>query len=184
MADNFLNILSNNRRDCEVVQPFGFNKPWFRLSNICRDFSGTSLTADDYKMRRKAEVLQYNSSNNNFTKKQKWAKLNRGELGYKKSWAYQTFEYTNPNSNNLPLVNNTLIFQNTDGVCNEPKIVKTLTSASNVPGKSMYLYLDPSVPLNSNRFAITYSSTGSKLPQTAWAPGDVGFPVGKSGSNV
>ena len=185
MSDNsFFSSLTNYSRNCETPQPLGFNKPWFRVSNICRDLSGSSLTLEDYAMRRKSEVLQYNSLQNNLTKKQRWAKISRGELGYKKSWAYQTFDYTNANSNNLPLVNNTLIYQNSNGECNESKIVKTLTTASNVPGKPMYLYLDPSVPLNTNRFSLSYSSAGSKLPQRAWEPGDVGFPVGKSGSNV
>lgn len=183
MSDNsFCNAWANYWRNYQG-QPVGFNPPWYRVNYICRDLSGTEISIDDYKMRKKAEVLQYNKIQNNFTKKQRWAMLNRGELGNKKSNALQTFNYTNPNVNNYELVGNTLILSNSQGECNETKIVKTLSTASNVPGKPMYLYLDPNIPLIDNQYRWTFSSIGTKWPQTAWTQGNQGFPVGKSGTN-
>lgn len=64
----------------------------------------------------------------------------------------------------------------------EPLIVKNSSTASDVPGNPIELYLDPNVPLTGYIVQQTYSAGGTKFPQSSWAPGDDGFPVGKSGN--
>jgi len=148
--------------------------PWSRVTMVC---TGNNYSNFDLNMRRKAEVLQYKNQNH-FTKKQLWAMLNKGELTRKKTWATQGIYSSNPNTNNLTVSNNTLIC-NSNSVA--PLIVVNPTYASNVPGKPIGLYLDEAVPLTNYKVQITYAAGGNKFPQTAWMPGDNGFPVGKSG---
>lgn len=151
--------------------------PWGRATLVCDNGNYSQF---DLNMRRKAKILQYNNNQNNPTKKQLWAMLNKGELTRKKTWATQGINATNPNTNNLNLVGNTL-------VCNTNTAPQTFlinpTTASDVPGKQIGLYLNPNVPLTNYKRQITYLAGGSKYPETAWMPGDNGFPVGKSGSN-
>jgi hypothetical protein len=65
----------------------------------------------------------------------------------------------------------------------EPKILKFPTSASDVPGKPMDLYLDPNAPLTMyTPVRRTYQAGANKWPQFGWYPGLRGFPVGKKGS--
>lgn len=86
----------------------------------------TGITQDQLNMRRKAEILKYESNRmpnqtNNFTKKQKWARIVsqpvRGSV--------------RPNTEDCP---NDISF---------PR----LTTDSDVPGRPMYLYEDTNVPL-------------------------------------
>jgi len=152
--------------------------PWSRATLVCNNSNYSQFELD---MRRKAQILQYKRKQNNPTKKQLWSMLNKGELTRKKTWATQGINISNPNTNNLTLVGNTL-------VCNsntvEPLIIVNSSTSSDVPGKPIGLYLNQSVPLTNYRRQITYSAGGSKYPETAWMPGDNGFPVGKSGSNL
>lgn len=151
--------------------------PWSRARLVC---TGNNYSNFQLTMRRKAEILQYKRNQNNPTKKQLWSMLNKGELTRKKTWATQGINDSNPNTNNLTLIGNTL-------VCN-PNSVQSLiiinsSSASDVPGNPIGLYLNPAVPLTNYKNQITYAAGGSKYPETSWMPGDNGFPVGKSGSN-
>lgn len=150
--------------------------PWSRGTLVC---TGGNYSQYELDMRRKAEILQYKSNQNNPTQKQLWSMLNKGELYRKKTWATQGINSTNPNTNNLTLIGNNL-------VCNPGALFQPIVNpsyASDVPGKTIGLYLDPAVPLTNYKSQVTYSAGGDKYPETAWQPGDDGFPVGKSGSN-
>lgn len=151
--------------------------PWSRGDLVC---IGNNFSQYQLNMRRKAEILQYKSNQNNLTKKQLWSMLNKGELYRKKTWATQGIYSSNPNTNKLTLIGNNL-------VCNPNSVFQPIINpsyASDVPGTPIGLYLDPVVPLTSYKPQVVYSSGGDKYPQTAWKPGDNGFPVGKSGSNA
>ena len=150
--------------------------PWSRGTLVC---IGGNYSQNELDMRRKAQILQYKSNQNNPTKKQLWSMLNKGELYRKKTWATQGVNSSNPNTNNLTLIGNNL-------VCNPGETFQPIVNpsyASDVPGKTIGLYLDPAVPLTNYKRQVTYSAGGDKYPETAWQPGDNGFPVGKSGSN-
>ena len=152
--------------------------PWSRARLEC---IGDNYSNFELNMRRKAEILKYKKNQNNLTQKQQWSMLNKGQLTRKKTWATQgIINNSDPNTNNLNLVGNTLVC-NTNTVA--PLIIVTPTYASDVPGKQIGLYLNPYVPLTNYKNQITYSNVGSKFPETAWTPGDKGFPIGKSGSN-
>lgn len=80
-------------------------------------------------MRRKAEILQYsgnkqNTKTNSSTKAEKWAQIVSGN---------------SQRRNNIKNIDN----------CSDAMIMKP-TSSSNVPGKIMNLYYDPSIPLYNN----------------------------------
>ena len=158
--------------------------PWSRATLNCVDYQNPIIGINDLEMRRKAQILKYNKNQNNPTKKQLWAMLNKGQLTRKKVWATQKINYTNPNTSNLNFANNnpnTNILQCSAATA-EPLIVKNSSTASDVPGNPIELYLDPNVPLTGYIVQQTYSAGGTKFPQSSWAPGDDGFPVGKSGN--
>jgi hypothetical protein len=157
-----------------------FIRPWSRATLACMDLSGSGITDFDLNMRRKAEVLSYKHKSG-LTKKERWAKLNRGEMYKKRAWATQNFTYTNPNVNNLDFVTGST----TTLTCSNdpPELIKNPTSASDVPGKIIDLYLDEDVPLINYKNRVTFSAGGTKYPESSWQIGDNGFPVGKSGSN-
>jgi hypothetical protein len=165
--------------------PVGFNPPWTIYHPECINFDVAGVTQFDLDMRRKADILQYKRNQNNPSKKQLWAMLNKGKLTKKKAWATQGIIYSNPNvdkfsfSQNNP---NTNILQ-CPASTSEPAIVVNSSTASDVPGKPINLYLDPNVQLTGIKKQYDYPSGGSKWPQTAWQPGDNGFPVGKAGRN-
>lgn len=158
-----------------------FIRPWSRATTACIDLSGSGITVFDLNMRRKAEVLAYKNKSG-LTKKERWAKLNRGEMYRKHTWATQNFIYTNPNVNNLEFITNST----TSLTCsnNPPELIKKPTSSSNVPGKIIDLYLDPNMPLINYKNQTTFSSGGTQYPETSWKEGDDGFPVGKSGGST
>ena len=158
--------------------------PWSRATLNCIDYKNPIIGINDLEMRRKAQILKYNKNQNNPTKKQLWAMLNKAQLTRKKVWATQGINYTNPNTSNLNFANNdsnTNILQCSAATA-ETLIVKNSSTASDVPGNPIELYLDPNVPLTGYIVQQTYSAGGTKFPQSSWAPGDDGFPVGKSGN--
>ena len=139
--------------------------------------SDTFLSNPDIAMRRKAEIFKYKKNSANLTKQQQYALLAQGNgPSAKRAWGTQGDAYTNPNTNNLPLVGNTF-------VCNTNTIVCSPTSSSDVPGPVMNLCYNPAVPLigynQPNRFR---TNIGFKWPLRSWQPGDNGFPIGKAGS--
>ena len=158
--------------------------PWSRATLNCVDYQNPIIGINDLEMRRKAQILKYNKNQNNPTKKQLWAMLNKGQLTRKKVWATQGINYTNPNTSNLNFANNnsnTNILQCSAATA-EHLIIKNSSTASDVPGNPIELYLDPNVPLTGYIVQQTYSAGGTKFPQSSWAPGDDGFPVRKSGN--
>ena len=169
--------------DCSYQQILAnYKPPWTRATLKCQNLQGTGIGVGDLDMRRKAEVLLYNRNQNNPTKKQLWAMLNKGQLTRKKVWATQGINYTNPNVNNLNFANNnqnTNILQCGGG----PAIIKNPSTYSNVPGTPIELYLDPNVPLTGYYVQRDYPSGGTKWPDAAWQPGDDGFPNWKAGKN-
>jgi hypothetical protein len=107
------------------------------VSPYSNSFTGitTNITPEQLNMRRKAEILKYESNRmpnqtNNLTKKQKWSRLvtqpNRG--------------IPEPDPNNPD---------------NCPTNVPISTTASGVPGPPMLLYEDPNIPLYN--FIVTRS---------------------------
>ena len=166
--------------------PRGFILPWTTYHPQCTSLEGTGVTQFDLDMRRKADILQYKRNQNNPSKKQLWAMMNRGELNKKKAWATQGFLYTNPNIDKFQFAQNnpdTNILQ-CPAATSQPVIVVNSSTASDVPGKPINLYLDPNVQLTGIYKQYSYPSGGSKWPETAWKPGDNGFPVGKAGRRI
>jgi hypothetical protein len=100
--------------------------------------TGRPFTKNDVDMRRKAEILKYSSNRmstqtNNLTNSQKYAQLARG--------LYQRRTYSKE-----------FIQQNTDAngllqICPPGTIIKTPSSASDIPGPPIDLYEDDNVPL-------------------------------------
>ena len=161
---------------CGPVPP----RLWSRAQPDCIHTSAT-LTQQDLDMRRKAEILQYKNNNSNMSKKQLWARTIKGHgPSGNRTWATQSADgtYTNPNIDNLkPSGAFTLRCPGRPNNC-------APTSNSDVPGKQMILCMRPDVPLTNYIVNRTYLAGGTKWPQTAWKPGDKGFPVGKSGRNL
>ena len=90
-------------------------------------------------MRRKAEILKYNSSNqnsktNSFTKSQKYSQIVNGT--YQRISDYAASAISN---------------------CSD-SMVYTSTTSSDVPGTPTYLYLDPSIPLYNYTTQRTFNS--------------------------
>jgi len=113
-------------------------------------------TEAQLNMRRKAEILQYSgnsqaSKGNNLTKKQKMAQLLSGK--YQNSTYPGTIvqEVTEVRNAILDISENVYsyktIYSNIDTNCNNNEIIYTPTSSSGVPGPSMLLYKDDSIPL-------------------------------------
>ena len=81
---------------------------WSRERVIC-DIGNIA----EYELKKK-KILNYTAVQNNFTSQEQWARLNKGLLTSKKSWATQyniassnsEFNYTNSNVNNLSFKNN------------------------------------------------------------------------------
>jgi surface protein len=60
----------------------------------------------------------------------------------------------------------------------------TLSTSSGVPGKPMLLYYDKNRPLINYKVKRTYLGKVIKVSHISWAPGNNGFPRGKSGNSV
>lgn len=122
-----------------------FNVPPPRLSLISP--YGGKYTKYDLDMRRKAEVLKYQTqsskSNSKLTKKQKFAQIVNSANAYTPE-------------------------QNSACTSDNNTIIKKYSSSSNVPGKAVILYLDPSVPLYN--FSNSISSTFSEMQDNILLP--------------
>jgi hypothetical protein len=124
-----------NSQECQTLfslfkqrsQRAFYNIPGPRVTLVSPYPTFTQLQLD---MRRKVEILKYQSSTsstktNNLTKAQKWSLLVNGG--------------SQPAPQHI-IANCPAGIQNTDSI-------PVLTTASDVPGPPMYLYLDPTVPL-------------------------------------
>jgi hypothetical protein len=119
-----INDLSNICLQRSRRQLYNIPLPRFNLTS---PYTG-SYTANDYNMRRKAEILKYNNNasstkTNNSTKKELFSQLVN-------------------NTHIASLTTNTKCVVDTCG-----NLILRSTSASNVPGKIQYLYDDERVPL-------------------------------------
>jgi hypothetical protein len=125
-------------------QRFLYNRPNVRLELVS---PYPTYTAFQLNMRRKAEILKYDgnrqaSKTNNFTRKENWSKIVRGT---------SSIQTTNYNIDN-DLVNSSCMVNNATPM---------LTTRSNVPGKPIFLYNDPTVPLynyGNQMFNRTYAT--------------------------
>ena len=110
-------------------------------------------TYDEYKMRRKAEVLKYNNniSDNNNSNKMNYANIVRGNTAINlKQNSTQNFIVTNPNTNNLTRRNNSLIFTNSSGqTCDFNKKIFKSARNSGVPSNDL-LFEDVNVPFQTS----------------------------------
>jgi len=158
---------------------------WSRASGDCVDLSGATLpngnpmTYDDLSEKRKAVIFQYKQNSAGFSKKQQYSRLARG-LGRQpgQTFASQSETHTFSNTQNLVLDNSAVL------LC--PNVTKNwaLTNQNNTPGPVRRITNYPTVPLTNYIVRRTYLAGGTKWPQYAWAPGNLGFPVGKKGRNL
>ena len=140
------------------------------------------ITPEQLDMRRKAEIFKYKKNSSELTKKQKYSLLANGINIYKKrSWATQSQDYTNPNVNNLPQIGNTLLC-GTDSPGAQALAYCSPTTNNDVPGPIKEICYDKHIPLTRYITRRIYTFNGTKWPQTAWKPGDNGFPIGKAGN--
>ena len=113
--------------------------------------------------RHKAEILKYRSNSAQLSPSQQYSMMSRNAYTRKKSWATQTQTYTNPNVNNLPEIKNasgeTVALQ-----CNQPPVLCSMTSDSDVPGPVIPLCIDASVPLYNYKMQVTPASGGNFEP--------------------
>lgn len=85
-------------------------RTWSRVDNTC-------IYSDKYvnnSLINKQNVLNYTKNSANLTKQQIYSLMCKGKwITKNKTWATQTTNYTNPNTNNLTLVNNSTLICNT-----------------------------------------------------------------------
>ena len=173
-------VLNDNIiRDCNCNNGNGLKiiRPWSRFEGESRV---NVLSTDDLNMRRKAEVLQYKKNSSNLTKSQKYSLAARNLLTKKKSWASQKRENMENPMNDPILYHNLKLDQYTLSSNNTGPIRKYYTYQGDVPGKSIELKYDKSVPLTMyTPVRRTYKGGVGKWPRISWYPGAKGFPVGK-----
>lgn len=157
-------------------------------SEECADSS--KFTKFQLDMRRKVETLKYKDKTFGYTKAAIISQNSRSKQGRKKQWGTQSILNTNSNVNNF----------NSSGFiltcsASEPTYAtyncgvfgvnckKYSAAQSDVPGnKSFQMYIDNHVPVvGFVPVRKQYNSAAEKHPRTAYQPGDLGFPVGKSG---
>lgn len=123
-------------------QKLTFIRPWSRFQNPCLDFD--NVTRSQLQMRGKAEILQY---------KRKHVQMSRAEqqaLAARKNYSKKNYvpkAHIDENGNLVPgkntsIVNGAIVF---DSKCNQISVNQS--TASDVPGPPIDLFLDPSVPL-------------------------------------
>ena len=156
---------------------------WSRASGDCVDLSGVTLpngnpmTYDDLSEKRKAVIFQYKQNSAGFSKKQTYSRLARG-IGRQRgqTFASQSETHTYSNTHNLVLDNSSIL------LCPNVSKDSALTTQNDTPGPVRRITNYPTVPLTNYIVRRTYLAGGTKWPQTAWAPGMLGFPVRKKGS--
>ena len=157
---------------------------WTRATSDCLDLTdatlpdGQPMTRDDLSEKRKATIFQYKQNGAGFSKKQNYSRLARG-LGRQRgqTFATQSDTYTNANTHNLKILNNRVLS------CSNVTKNWALTNQNDTPGPVRRITNIPSVPLTNYKVRRTYLAGGGKWPQYGWAPGNIGFPVGKKGNN-
>jgi len=143
----------NNCPNC--VSNYGYSE--------CSADNGLVYSTYALDQRRKAEILKYRSNRAQLSPAQQYSMISRNAFTRKKSWATQTQTYTNPNVDNLPEIKNasgeTVALQ-----CNQPPVLCSMTSDSDVPGPVIQLCIDASVPLYNYKMQVTPASGGNFEP--------------------
>lgn len=116
-------------------------------------------TYENLNERRKVQILQYPNNATTQTKKHLFSELAQGKRFYRKTFAVQGYNYSNPNTQNLELVNNTLICRRINKKC-------SWTYECDVPGPARQLCYNPDVTLYMYKKTYTYPN-GGKWPQTS-----------------
>ena len=141
------------------------------------------ITSEQLDMRRKAEIFKYKKNVSDQTKNQKYSLIAKGINQYKKKcWAAQSQYYTQPNVNGLPQEGFRLAC-GSDSPRAKSIANCSPTTNNDVPGPIMNICYDETIPLTNYVVRRTYTFNGTKWPQTAWKPGDNGFPLGKAGTS-
>jgi len=154
-------------------------RPWSRATGLTCQLTNT-ITAKKLDWRRKSEILKYKQRGNSETKAQYYKRVATNTVYRRgKTYAQQNLNVvpktTDPNSQNLQIVNNTLLLPH----CT---MKDTWTYGADVPGPAMKLTPVPDVPLTRIKpERKTYRGGAEKWPQWSWYPGANGFPVGKKG---
>ena len=157
-----------------------FNIPPTRYNNLAKETNiylkidpktGKPYTKYELDMRRKAEILKYSSNRmatqtNSPTKAQKFAQAVRG------SYQQRTFSQEFIKENTVDGVLNT---------CPPGTIIKTSTTASDVPGTPMLLYDDETIPLYN---FINDTNTPYAIINQELNPYSAGFNYSSNGTNI
>ena len=133
---------------------------WSREEGDCIE-PITPQFQEELNMRRKAEILKYKANSAQLTKKQQWSQNVRGAgPNGKRVWANQNVYGSNPNTQNLPRIGNTLQLPciNNNGITCSP------SNASDVPGPNIKLCYNPNIPLVNYKVQRTYLAGGTKWP--------------------
>lgn len=135
----------------EQQQKLLFIRPWARYGTNCID--NKTVTQQQLQMRVKAEILQYKTKHVRLTKAEVYA------LAARKHYVkrhYTPKAHIDENGNIVAAKNTNIIYATNNSAlalefnnenCGNGKITTHKSSASDVPGKSIDLFLDPKVPL-------------------------------------
>jgi len=185
-------------------------RPWTRFRTTCpsNDFKELNMRrkAEVLKYTNNANKLskkqRYSmAARNLLTKRKSWANQKLGQVTNPNTSNLKPTGYFSNNFDNTsnfswsglssckatkpvaPIPSNDPNNNNYQSKNEELELLKISTTASDVPGKPMDLYLDPNAPLTMyTPVRRTYQAGANKWPQFGWYPGSRGFPVGKRGS--
>lgn len=147
------------------VKPTEFPPPpWTRFSLPCPDVTPEERAA--LQMRRKAETLMHvtNKHERRMTKAQQYSFIARGFNQKRQTYASQTDSYTNPNIKGYPVLGGSMVLPDE---CT-PRVLTFPSTASDVPGPSIPLTYDPSVPLINYKAVRTYNTSQSEFYSEKW----------------
>lgn len=127
----------------EQQQKLLFIRPWNRFNLTCVE-TNSNFTKKQLQMRVKAQVLQYKQKQVQLSKAEKYSLASRKHYSKRH---YIPKAHIDENGNLVPAknttINNGVIFF--DDSCDSISIHKS--TASDVPGPAIDLFLDPNVPL-------------------------------------
>jgi len=137
-------------------------REWSRFQNTCSSNNSATIspiiTALQLANNYKGNILQYKKNSSNLTKRQIYTQIAKGNWTNRTTtWATQSDTYTNPNTNDLPQVNNTLLCYGR-GVSCKP------TSNSDVPGPIMNLCYNDTQQTYYPKTRVTYLAGSNKWP--------------------
>ena len=127
----------------EQQQKLLFIRPWNRFETTCSNVNN-NFTQKQLQMRVKAEILQYKQKHIRHTKTEKYALASRKHY-IKRHYVPKV--HIDENGNLVPakntIINNGVVIF--DNKCDNISVHKS--TASDVPGPAVDLFLDPNVPL-------------------------------------